>query len=556
MKSSSVLANLVYLILITVILSYFISLTIGLPSVVVIQGTSMEPVLAEGDIVYVVPKNCEKIAVGDIVVFRVRGTTLVHRVVNITYLEGVRRFVTKGDANPYTDQLYGVPPLKPRDVIGVLFSLNGSPLKIPWVGLIYVLGHNFILYWTSGRVFLILPCLVLGIAVMMTSNGRHGKSMYPFSRSTVTKGMIASIIILTVVVMQLSAIPLILFRLHSYSMAIGVETHSYESVDFNLGSLKLGNAKNVTVTLYASSAIRVRSKGLAYIKGNITQLLTIANGTVTIPPDDTANKIEMFAYAPPNATEGVYTGKLFVYNRPMWVFLPFYKLSHSFSSDSFSNVLILDSLSSLITAGGLTVFQLLFLWFSNRLADTVIWNYSNLEWVGWKIFSCGERVGVNLGKILSKLKTKLRWRKIKLMLEEVTNETTHLPSQTIPILCVLCLPSFLGYILAGLLLSSVVSSLYIVLVKKWVWRSDITMVSVASSIISSAFYILHWATINDRTPAVWSTFSFFAPILYISLICLAVTVPVTYLSMYLALKLVAKSPGRSLNTLGDWDVVP
>lgn len=319
MKSSSVLINLVYLFLITTILGYFIFQMTGLATVVVVQGTSMEPTLSEGDIVYVVPKNPEKISVGNIVVFRVRSTVLVHRVVNTTYVEGVRCFVTKGDANPYTDQDYGVPPLKPRDVIGVLFSLNGGTLKIPRVGLIYVLGHNFVLYWTSGRVLLILPSAVLGIVILMTSNRRHGESGYPFSRSAVTKGMIAYIIIFTVIVMQLFSIPLIHFRLHSYSMAIGVETHSYENVDFNLGSLKLGSAKNATVTLYASSAIRVLSKGLAYIEGNITQLITIPNDTITIAQDNIANRIEMSAYAPLNATKGVYTGKLFVYNRPMWV---------------------------------------------------------------------------------------------------------------------------------------------------------------------------------------------------------------------------------------------
>jgi len=556
MKSSSALVNLVYLILITVILGYFIFQTTGLPSIVVIQGTSMEPALSEGDIVYVAPKNPDKIAVGDVVAFKVRSTTLVHRVVNVTYVKGVRCFVTKGDANPYTDQDYGVTPLKPRDVIGVLFSLNGWTWKIPRVGLVYALGHNFILYWTSGRIFLILPCAVLGIAVMMTPNRRHEKRQYPFSRSAITKGMIASIIIFTIILMQLSSIPAFFFRPHSYSMVLGVETHSYENVDFNLGSLKLGKAKNVTVTLYASSAIRVLSKGVVYIEGNITQLLPIFNDTITIVPDNIANRIEMLAYSPLNATKGVYTGKLFVYNRPMWVIFPVYKLTHSLSSDNFLNILILDSLSNLMIAGGLTVFQLLFLWVSNRLADTVIWNYSNLEWIGWKIFSSGERVSTNLRKLISKLKTKLRLEKVRVMLKEVTNETTHLPSQMIPILFVLCLPSFLGYILVGLLLSSIVSSLYMVLVKKWVWRPDITMVSVASSIIASTFYIIHWTIINNQTQTVWSTFSLFAPLLYISLICLSATAPVTYLSMYLALKWVAKSPGRSLNTLGDWDVVP
>ena len=54
MKSSSVLMNLFYLFLITTILGYFIFQMTSLPSVVIVQGTSMEPTLSEGDIVFVV----------------------------------------------------------------------------------------------------------------------------------------------------------------------------------------------------------------------------------------------------------------------------------------------------------------------------------------------------------------------------------------------------------------------------------------------------------------------------------------------------------------------
>jgi signal peptidase len=550
--------NLAYLFLVTVVLGYFIFQIAGLPSVVIIRGKSMEPSLIEGDIVFVVPKTPEKISMGEVVVFDYKGTSLVHRVINTTYIEGVRCFVTKGDANPSTDQEHGVPPLRPRDVKGVLFSLGGSPLTIPRVGLVYIKGNDAVSYWTSGRISLILPSIILGIGVVISLKRKRSdeNNGYPFSRSSITKRTLVSMIIFTVVVMQLSFTPLIPFRIHSYSMKIGVETQPHCDADFNLGSLKLGSNKNITVTLYASSAIRVQSNGFAYLEGNLSQLLTIPNETMTISPDKVANRIEMLAYAPLDAEKGVYTGKLVVYDRPMLTILPFYKLTNSLLRDNLLNIFVLDSLSNLVIALFLTVFQLSFLWASNRLADTLIWNYSNFDWIGWKISSIGILAIANLTGAASKLRMKLKWENVKTILDEITNESTHLPLHMIPILLVLCTPSFLGHILAGILLCSILSPLYMIFVKKWVWKPDITLVSLMSAIIASTFYIVEWAIMNDRTQGLWSTFSFLAPLLYMSLICLSATLPVYYLSTFIALKWVARRPGKSLDTIGDWDVVP
>src|SRR3989337_2910574 len=99
MKSGPLLVNLAFLFLVSVTLGYFIFQATGLPSVVIVRGKSMEPSLIEGDIVFVVQKNPEKILVGDVVVFDFRGTSIVHRVVETSYVEGTKCFTTKGDAN-------------------------------------------------------------------------------------------------------------------------------------------------------------------------------------------------------------------------------------------------------------------------------------------------------------------------------------------------------------------------------------------------------------------------------------------------------------------------
>jgi hypothetical protein len=126
----------------------------------------------------------------------------------------------------------------------------------------------------------------------------------------------------------------------------------------------------------------------------------------------------------------------------------------------------------------------------------------------------------------------------------------------IPILLAFCLTSFFGNMLLGIVLCSIISPLYMVFVKKWVWKSDITMVSLMSTVIASAFYMASWALINGFTQVIWSAFSVFPPFLYLSLICLAITVPVSYLTSFIGLKWVARTPGKSLDTIGDFDVVP
>ena len=548
---------MVFLFLITITVGYFIFQATGLPSVVIVRGKSMEPTLIEGDIVFVVQKNPEKISIGDVVVFDFRGTSIVHRVVEKSFIEDTVGFTTKGDANPTSDQELGVPPLKPENVKGVLFSQKGSPLIIPRVGLVYVLGNEAVSYWTSGRISLLFPTIILGLGVMVFLRGKKTKELngFPFSRSKITKKTFATMILLTFVVIQISFIPLVPSRIHSYNMRIGVETQPQSDADFNLGSLELGKTKNITITLYAQSAIQIPSNGFAYIEGNASQLLNLPDPNIQITPDKKMTTIELTAYAPSNALKDDYTGKLIVYDRPELSVVPF-KASDSILPNNLPKILILDFIANLIVATFLIFLQLSFLLVSNRLADTMIWNYNNLDWIGWKISSIGSKIKGTCNGSASRLRRKLKWKNLRETLRDITAESTYLPLHLIPILLAFCLTSFFGNMLLGIVLCSIISPLYMVFVKKWVWKSDITMVSLMSTMIASAFYMASWALINGFTQVIWSVFSLFPPFLYLSLICLLITVPVSYLTSFIGLKWVARTPGKSLDTIGDFDVVP
>ena len=146
--------------------------------------------------------------------------------------------------------------------------------------------------------------------------------------------------------------------------------------------------------------------------------------------------------------------------------------------------------------------------------------------------------------------------KIAKILIDFTDETTNLPWNICPFLLILCFPCLFGYVITGIILSSLFSAIYIVYVKKWVWKSDITMISLTIAIIASTFHILNWVTTNDHIQTIWQTFALLGLFLYTSTVFLLLTIPTICIAAFIALKFVAKNPGKSLTTLGDWDVIP
>lgn len=91
---------------------------------------SMEPAIPRGGL-YVVYDSVS-IESGDIIMYEssYRESLVTHRVVN----EGTDGYITKGDANPTTDQRGGAPPVPPEDVVGEVLQIWGYTPVIPGVG--------------------------------------------------------------------------------------------------------------------------------------------------------------------------------------------------------------------------------------------------------------------------------------------------------------------------------------------------------------------------------------------------------------------------------------
>lgn len=119
----------------TWMLALAIVAAVGVPWLVPVEpfyadSDSMSPAIEKGDLYIVV--ESDEAEVGDIATFESadRGGYVTHRVVAT---DG-RSYVTRGDANPSTDQAGGMPPVERADLIGTVATVAGRPLVVPGAG--------------------------------------------------------------------------------------------------------------------------------------------------------------------------------------------------------------------------------------------------------------------------------------------------------------------------------------------------------------------------------------------------------------------------------------
>lgn len=90
-----------------------------------INGRSMFPLIREGDQV-LVAHGCTGMRRGDVIVFRLRGTLIAHRVLNIFESDVGPIFVTKGDNVSQFD-----PPLSDNEIVGRILAVKRGNRCMP-----------------------------------------------------------------------------------------------------------------------------------------------------------------------------------------------------------------------------------------------------------------------------------------------------------------------------------------------------------------------------------------------------------------------------------------
>jgi signal peptidase len=143
--------------LIIVVFSLVLGVVLGQPVLLsFVETGSMEPTLSPGDGFVAIPAAVAgPVEEGDVVVYEAEetqgGGLTTHRVVS----ETDRGFVTKGDANPFTDQDGDEPPVRRAQVVAVVWQPCGAVLAIPGVGAV-VTGTQGVLETVQRRLAALL----------------------------------------------------------------------------------------------------------------------------------------------------------------------------------------------------------------------------------------------------------------------------------------------------------------------------------------------------------------------------------------------------------------
>lgn len=109
-----------------------------------VETGSMAPTLQPGDGFIAVPAAVAgPIETGDVVVFRSerRDGLVTHRVVGTTP-DGY--YVTKGDANPFTDQSGGEPPVHEAQIVATALQVGGRVVVIPYLGVAVLVANDIL----------------------------------------------------------------------------------------------------------------------------------------------------------------------------------------------------------------------------------------------------------------------------------------------------------------------------------------------------------------------------------------------------------------------------
>uniref|UniRef100_A0A7J3Y060 Signal peptidase I n=1 Tax=Thermogladius calderae TaxID=1200300 RepID=A0A7J3Y060_9CREN len=145
---TKILVGVLLVLLLALLLVSLKQVAYSQPTLAVVEGSSMYPLLREGDLVFAYRPPPAHIRVGDIIIYRVFNKLIIHRVIDVKIVNGDYYYVTQGDNNPIPDFIYfdvvnGEPVgVSYNRVIGVVFSVDGSTLKIPYIGYLAIWYHK------------------------------------------------------------------------------------------------------------------------------------------------------------------------------------------------------------------------------------------------------------------------------------------------------------------------------------------------------------------------------------------------------------------------------
>ena len=192
MKARRLLGVGVEAVAVVVVVSLVVGQIAGTPILLsFVETGSMEPTIDTGDGFVAIPAALtDEPEAGDVVVYRAEeiqgGGLTTHRVVG----ETDRGYITRGDANPFTDQDSDEPPVKDAQIVAEALQIGGTVVVVPELGtavmatqeafstaqrtLAATLGTRSLL-GTQGLAYLILALSIVFYLLDLVVGGGRGR---------------------------------------------------------------------------------------------------------------------------------------------------------------------------------------------------------------------------------------------------------------------------------------------------------------------------------------------------------------------------------------------
>jgi len=148
-----------------------------------VESGSMSPTIEEGDGIVAIPEQVAgDVEQGDVIVFQSQeiqgGELTTHRIVG----ETERGYITRGDANPFTDQDGTEPPVTESQIVAVIWQPGGQVVTIPNFGTAIITSRTAVantltavttvlgveqaaVSWQAGSVMLVSGVVLLVISL-------------------------------------------------------------------------------------------------------------------------------------------------------------------------------------------------------------------------------------------------------------------------------------------------------------------------------------------------------------------------------------------------------
>lgn len=271
-----------------------------------VETGSMSPTMEPNDgYIAIPPQLAGPIEEGDVVTFHAEvlhgGGLTTHRVVDI---QG-DRYITKGDANPVTDQDGSEPPVSEDQIKAVALEFGGDVVVIPQIGLL-VTGVGGALEWFQQQLALILGTrAVLGTQGLAYILFGVGIIAYVFSelvttsssreRKTRTRRRETGMVDARQVVLSLTFVLLVLL---TASMVVPAGEYSTTIVSSQSDApgpevIHQGGSENLTYVIPSNGLAPVR----AYLEPT-SEGVSISEHAVSVPGGETRN-VTVTLSAPP-----------------------------------------------------------------------------------------------------------------------------------------------------------------------------------------------------------------------------------------------------------------